>query len=365
MSTNKYYSSKKIRKLGAIYNMIIGQRSNGKTYDWKQNALEDYRDKKSRSAYIRRFDTEIAPKNLSTLFDSNDIEKIFNGKWNAVDYKKHQFTLCVKIDGEIVMKDEEPFCDVYALNTWEASKGADRGYVSSICFDEFMTRRAYLTDEFVIFQNVLSSIIRDREDVTIFMLANTVNKYCPYFKEMGLTRVENMQPGDIDLYSFGETGLTVAVEMCAESKNTQKVKKFYAFDNPQLDMITKGTWEVALYPHSPCKFTKKEILKRFYIIFNNKIIAGDIVKTDEKFFIFYHLHTGRKPPDEEWNDYLKNEIVYLEQNDGYFLHQKYLNDAPTEYHQLINKMIRMEREFFSDNQIGEIIRNWKLNSLSR
>lgn len=362
---SKYYSSKKIRKLGAIYNLIIGPRSNGKTYDWKENVLNDKVKHNSRCAYIRRYDTEIAPKNLASLFDSNDIEKIFNGKWNAVDYKKHQFTLCIKVDGEIVARDDEPFCDVYALNTWEASKGADRGAVSSICFDEFMTRRAYLSDEFVIFQNMLSSIIRDREDVTIFMLANTVNKYCPYFKEMGLHNVENMQPGDIELYTFGDSGLSVAVEMCSESKNIQQVKKFYAFDNPQLEMITKGTWEVALYPHSPCEFTKKDVLKRFYILFNDKIIAGDIVKTDEKFFIFYHPHTRRKPTNETWNEHLKNEILYLEQNDGYFLHQKYLGDAPTEYHKLIATMIRMEREFYSDNQIGEIIRNWKQNSLKR
>jgi hypothetical protein len=98
---------------------------------------------------------------------------------------------------------------------------------------------------------------------------------------------------------------------------------------------------------------------------NCKIIAGDIVKTDEKFFIFYHPHTRRKPTNETWNEHLKNEILYLEQNDGYFLHQKYLGDAPTEYHKLIATMIRMEREFYSDNQIGEIIRNWKQNSLKR
>jgi hypothetical protein len=355
---SKYYSSKKIRKLGAIYNLIIGPRSNGKTYDWKENVLNDYTNKGHRGAYIRRYDTEIAPKNLATLFDSNDIERITKGKWNATDYKKHQFTLCIKVDGEIIMRDEQPFCDVYALNTWEASKGADRGYVSSICFDEFMTRRAYLTDEFVIFQNMLSSIIRDREDVIIFMLANTVNKYCPYFKEMGLHNVENMTPGDIELYTFGETGLSVAVEMCAESQNTKSVKKFYAFDNPQLEMITKGTWEVALYPHSPCEFTKYDILKRFYIIFNNKTIAGDIIKTSERFFIFYHMHTGNHEPD-------KNDIVYLEQNDGFYLHTKYLSDAPTDYHKLIAQLINHEREFYADNQIGEIIRNWKINSLAR
>ena len=29
---NEYYSLKKINKLNALYNLIIGQRSNGKTY---------------------------------------------------------------------------------------------------------------------------------------------------------------------------------------------------------------------------------------------------------------------------------------------------------------------------------------------
>lgn len=353
---NKYYSSKKIRKLNALYNIIIGLRSNGKTYDWKENLLQDYTKRKNRGAYIRRYDTEIAPKNLSELFDAHNIEEITKGQWNAVEYKKHQFTLCVKVNGEIVMRDEQAFCDVYALNTWEASKGADRGEVSTICFDEFMTRKAYLNEEFVIFQNLLSSIIRDRDGAKIFMLANTVNKYCPYFEEMGLGNVENMKPGDIDLYSFGDSGLTVAVEMCKETSNIQQVKKYYAFDNPRLKMITSGQWEIDIYPHAPCEFTKEDIFKRFYITFNKKILAGDIIKTDKMWFIFYHYHKSGKEITPE-------DILYLETNDGYVNHVKYLSDCPTKYHTLISQMIRNEREFYSSNEVGEIIRNWKLNSL--
>lgn len=358
---DKYYSSKRIRKLKALYNMIIGLRANGKTFDWKENLIKDNQKNGDRGAYIRRYDTEIAPKNLADLFDAHNIEELTKGKWNAVEYKKHQFTFCVKVDGQIVMRDNEPFCDVYALNTWEASKGSDRGPVKTICFDEFMTRKAYLSDEFVIFQNLLSSIIRDRDDAVIFMLANTVNKYCPYFEEMGLHNVENMKPGDIDLYNFGDSGLSVAVEMCKETSNIQKVKKYYAFDNPRLQMITQGTWEIDLYPHAPCEFTKEDIFKRFYIKFNKKVLAGDIIKTDKRFFIFYHYHNSGKDIDKE--EIGKDEIIYLEQNDGWINHVKYLNDTPTKYHTLIASMIRNEREFYSSNEVGEIVRNWKLNSL--
>ena len=62
------------------------------------------------------------------------------------------------------------------------------------------------------FANVLSTIIRHRNDVKIFMLANTVNKYCPYFKEMGLKHITEMKQGSIDIYTYGSSDLRVAVE---------------------------------------------------------------------------------------------------------------------------------------------------------
>jgi hypothetical protein len=56
-----------------------------------------------------------------------------------------------------------------------------------------MTRSGYLGDEFVKFCNLLSSLIRDRKDCVVYMLANSVNKYCPYFEEMGLEDVDKME----------------------------------------------------------------------------------------------------------------------------------------------------------------------------
>lgn len=354
----QYYSSKKIRSYNAIYNMIIGMRSNGKTYDWCQNLLEIYIKNGDRGAYIRRYDTEILPKNLKSLFDAHDIEKMTGGTWNSVDYRSRSFTLCLKIDGEIVARDSQPFCDTYALNTWEASKGADRGEVKEILFDEFMTRKIYLANEFVLFQQLLSSIIRDRDSAIITMVANTVNKYCPYFKEMGIVNVENMKQGDIDLYTYGDSGLTVAVEYCKESKNTKKVSKYYAFDNPQLKMITTGQWEIALYPHCPFSVTKDNIIFRFYVIFNKKTLAGDICTfpNERAIFILWHEHTNKnKEPN-------KDDIIFLEQYDGYATHFIKLNTA-NRVTQLISSLIMNKQEFYSTNEVGEIIRNWKVNQL--
>ena len=350
---SEYYSLKKIHKYNAIYNVIIGQRSNGKTYAWKELCLDTYINTGEKGAYIRRFDEEIKPSNLGQLFDVHDIYKKTKGKWNSVTYKSRSFYLCNKDDGKVLNCDEEPFCNCYALNTWETSKGADKGVVSNICFDEFMSRKAYLPNEFVIFQQMLSSIIRDRDIAKIYMLANTVNKYCPYFKEMGLNHVAEMKQGDIELYRFNDD-LTVAVEYCNEAKTTKKVKKYYAFDNPQLEMITSGKWEIALYPHAPIRHTKYDILTRFYIIFDKKIGCGDVIKNDKYLYIFYHMHTGKHVPDE-------NDIVYLEQHDGVINHAILTSEIRNEKQKLIVDLMNCKREFYSDNNVGEYIRNWKIN----
>lgn len=353
MIMSEYYSLNRIHKHNAIYNMIIGQRSNGKTYAWKELCLDNYINNGEKGAYIRRFDEEIKPKNLGQLFDVHDIYGKTKKKWNAVTYKSGGFYLCNKDDGKVLNCDDEPFCNTYALNTWETSKGADKGIVSTICFDEFMTRKAYLPNEFVLFQQMLSSIIRDRDNVKIYMLANTVNRFCPYFKEMGLTHVPDMKQGDIELYRFNED-LTVAVEYCSETNNTKKVKKFYAFDNPQLEMITTGKWEIALYPHAPTRHDKTDIVCRFYIKFDNKVGCGDVIRTEKYLYIFYHMHNGRHEPDE-------NDIVYLEEHDGLLNHAVLTCEVRNEKQKLIVDLMNSKREFYSDNKCGEYIRNWKLN----
>jgi len=124
------------------------------------------------------------------------------------------------------------------------------------------------------------------------MLANTVNRYCPYFKEMGLKGVESMPQGEIYLYRYGNADLTVAVEYCDPVKATEKVaSKFFAFDNPQLEMIKTGAWELAMYPRVPYPIYDDMILRRFYVSFGEQLICGDIVHYKKDLFIFFHPQT--------------------------------------------------------------------------
>ena len=352
-----YYDYTAIMAIPAIYRVIIGQRSNGKTYGWAKMAMDHYLDDGLPSAYVRRMDEMIKPKNIGNLFDPqiDYIREKTNGDYNSIEYRANGWYLTRVEQNSAgawvrVAKDVRPFCRSYAISTMETTKGADNGEVWSVCFDEFMTRAFYLSNEFVLFTQLLSSIIRDRDGVQIFMIANTVTKSCPYFKEMGLYRVLKQDQGTIDVYQLGKDGDKIAVEYCAAVDTIRKkVSKYYAFDNPQLEMITSGGWEMALYRHAPQNLSQYRIILTFFVIHDGITLQGDIHIYQRYPIIFWHYKTGEiKNPERT--------IIYsMDVVDGNPLHQRDLKNAFCRAQTMIFDLIRTQKTFYADNETGEAV----------
>ena len=240
MSKSNFYRLDAILEKKCQYNLIIGERSNGKSYAVLERILTRWIKNGEQGAYIRRWKEDYRGKRGTQLFAGHVanglISDITDGEWDDVKYYSGKWYLCKKDEQlDRVMTQEEPFCFAFALSDMEHDKSTSYPNVTTIAFDEFLTRQYYLPDEFVTFMNVLSTIIRHRDNVTIFMMANTVNKFAPYFKEMGLRHVADMEMGKIDVYSYGESPLKVAVEYCKPaSKSGKKSDMYFAFDNPSL-----------------------------------------------------------------------------------------------------------------------------------
>ena len=84
---SQYYDIGPIDATNAVYRMIIGQRSNGKTYSVCRHMVEDYFKKGNRSAYIRRWDEDIQPKHIGSLFNPHIplIMELSEGKYNMAN----------------------------------------------------------------------------------------------------------------------------------------------------------------------------------------------------------------------------------------------------------------------------------------
>lgn len=354
---NTYYSLDNILSREARYNLIIGERSNGKTFAVLKYGLERYVQTGQQMAIVRRWDTDYKGKNGQVMFDglvtAGVVTSLTDGRWDNVYYYSGRWYLCRYNEDGTRDRDDTPLAYAFSVNTGEHDKSTSYPGITTILFDEFITRTAYLPNEFILFMNLCSTIIRDRSNVTIFMCANTVNKFCPYFGEMGLTHMSKMKQGDIDVYHYGESSLTVAVEYCKPSKQGKPSDVYFAFDNPKLQMITGGEWEIDIYPHSPFKYAPKDIMLSFFIIFDHHTLQSDIISIEDSVYMFIHRKTGP----------IKDPGADLVFTPDYNPRPNYRRSILTPYDkvgQKIYDLIRRDKVFYQDNEVGEIMRNYLL-----
>ena len=362
---SKYWDIHNILSKACIYNIVIGERSNGKTYGTLKHGLEEYFKNVSEIAIIRRMEEDFRGKRANTLFapliKDGIIEKLSKGQYNSIKYYSQRWYLEYKTSKkEECYTSDIPFAYAFALTSMEHDKSSSYPNVRTIIFDEFLTRTMYLADEFVTFQNVLSTIIRDRNDATIFMLGNTINKYCPYFKEMGLTNIKTQRQDTIDVYTYGDTGLRVAVEYCGDlakkNKEPKKSDVYFAFNNPKLQMIKGGSWEIDIYPHLPVKYVPRDIKYMYFIEFDGETLQCEIIAKpyQERDTMFTYIHRKTTP---------------IKDNDGkYLIYQTNYSPLPNVNRRLTKPKNKLEKfilsfyandkVFYQDNDVGELVRNY-------
>lgn len=355
----KPYSLKEITSIPSKYYIIFGERSNGKTYAALERGLIKWALEGKELGYMRRYDDDVKPRLMGQVFapfEANGfIEFITDGKFNRVVYSVGKFYFARTDEKGKTTKAPEPFGYAFSLNIWERYKSTSYPSITTIIFDEFITNSYYLIDEFTHFQNMLSTIIRHRNDVEIFMLGNTVNRFCPYFGEMGLKHIKEMKPGTIDKYVIGEEQqVTVTVEYTHPTDKGKQSDEYFAFDNPKLKMITSGDWEIGIYPHLPPEYhpyTPEETLFRFFIVFDENIVKCDVVQKGEATFIFC---APKKDPIKDPD----HDFIYSTEDDPRPNWRKKITKPILPVEKNIARLFKMEKVFFATNECGEIVNNY-------
>lgn len=352
---SKYWDIRPILAIPAQYRIIFGERSNGKTYGTLKYCLEKYKEDGSQFGYVRRWPDDIKKAKMLQLFSSltnnEEIGRIFDGRWNGIRYNNGAFYLTAT-DGEETVQDTKPCGYVFAISAMEHLKSISYPEIRTILFDEFISRISYIPDEFALFMNLLSTIIRDRDDVDIFMLGNTVSKDCPYFHEMGLKHIAKQQSGTIDTYSYrkNDQEMLIAVEY---TKNIQSKKsdKYFIFDNPKMEMITGGAWELAIYPHLFEQYYPHQVAFKFFIIYRQNTLQCEIIEGSNGLFIYVHQKTSNlRDPD--------NDLIYCVEPNSRRNWKVDITRPEFTIEKRIAQLITQDKICFQDNEIGEVFNDY-------
>lgn len=340
---NKYYSLKKLKnfadKRGIIYRLLIGKRSNGKTYAVLHDGLQMAIETGKKIAYIRRYKEDITKPNLETLLNPHAAftAEITGGEWDDFIYMSRQFRL---MNSETDTKGRV-ICDAYSLSAWERQKGSDKGEYCLIVFDEFITRDSYITNETDIFLDVLSTILRDRGGVPVYMIANTISQHCPYFAAFGFN-IRDVKQGDIK-----QMTPYCCIEYCNDTGKQNNARYFTAFNSSHGKMITSGKWDFRNYPTlSPRSHLQFNFQLRFFIVLSDRKIAGEILTDKNGAFLYFYPFTGEiKHPD--------NTIIYGGGIDTNALHVPTFDSGGTSAHIIIRDLMWAGKCFYSDNETGD------------
>ena len=242
---SEYYNGDRIRKTGADMMIIFGQRSSGKTYDAIAHAVREYIRDESQFVYMRRYEDEITPSVLSELLSghADQITEAF-GEGATCRYYSRKFMLNTPEKKDIIGH-------TMSISGYMAYKGSQYPRVKTIILDEFLSKRPYSyvsrnpTQEVDDFLQNVSTIVRGRTDVKIYLLGNTVTRNNAFFKVLGIDP-EEIQIGQIVKFST-DKGLKIAVERTPDAAASRKSEKYFDFDTTAARMITSGEWEAPEY----------------------------------------------------------------------------------------------------------------------
>ena len=255
----RYYRLNKILGYKAHYNILLGMRSNGKSYAVKEFVLLNAYHGKGKFIYMRRYREDVKTNDVISYFSDMPIESITQGKYQGVTCYQGVLYFCNYTDELRTVKGEEIGRVVY-LSGMEHFKSQAFPDITDVIFEEFVTKRLYLRDEPNTLQNFISTIARDR-NIRVWMVANTISRVCPYFEEWALKNIPRQKQGTIDTYKYdrhAEDGTVyttvVAVENCENAGTSSNM-----FFGNIAKSITGGQWEVEEVPHLPVDEEGREL----------------------------------------------------------------------------------------------------------
>ena len=300
---NDYYSIDALMGLDATFSISFGERSRGKTYSSLVYGIKDIVKSgyKNQMAYMRRWAEDMQGKRGDSLFAAlvanNEIEKLTNGKYSGVKYYASRWYFTYKVKNkkgeEVTKKAENPFCIAFALNVFEHDKSSSFPDITTIIFDEFISRIQYIGDEFNVFLNSVNTITRHRNNVRVIMLGNTVSFENPYFHEMGVYyKAKFMKPGDTYVFKVGTSETTIALEFTSNA-GEKPSDVYFNFETSSAEMIKNGAWEIGKYPRLPSehKFKPKDIVFKYFILVYDEILQANIIRDNAKFYTYIHRKT--------------------------------------------------------------------------
>lgn len=222
----KYYDFSRIWKLHPDYGVVVGGRSNGKSYATGEQWIENYLESGSQFIRVVRYIFDIQGRYVADYFSQSLLDKVKEKYNKEIWYEAPIYWIN---DIGAPKKTADVLGQVLALSNEQKYKSNQYDRVTVIDVEEFalIDPTLYLNNEIEKFQSLLSTIVRSRNNVTVWFVGNTISKYNPYFKMLNINIDKlKLKPGDLRIVEQPDMGYdekpTVAIEFAEMAYETSR-----------------------------------------------------------------------------------------------------------------------------------------------
>lgn len=376
----QYADIRPLLKTSPDYCILYGQRSNGKSFTILLALLITYAITGYKIDIVKRFKDSFRGKRggmkMFEAFNYYEVVEFFTGgKFNKIVYKSFEFYFQKVDKKKILVQDLTPFAIGTTIFKQDDDKGASMLEYGNIFFDEFIpTDKRYLPDEFRLFANACSTVIRNRSNVRIYMAANALDPDCIYFKELGLFNVKTQQPGELHTYILDSNkeaavGKVAILRTELNEISTQTSSKYFNVKNPNVQAIFNGEWVQDLSPRAPkLNIKTPDIVFKFYIYISDNVfisldeedprlkttIQGDVIQYENYDYIVFHPLKYGKEPDFE------NDFIFSNRADGRVNWHSKISRPTDKVSRLIAQYFAKDKVFYSSDDIHAMIERYVL-----
>lgn len=273
----KYYSDENIKAQEARYNIIFGGRSNGKSTAICKSLIDDHMTHKIKKfGRVLRFITDARDDLMNAWFQSDYL----------MEYTRDTYGKEVWYDGQqwyFIKAGEDPYARktlkdyfgrVFILNTEYKYKSAQFPDINRLIMEEFVLLNSadYLPVEFELFMSLISTINRDRDDLNVWLIGNTLNKANPYFEGLGINIDKlHIYPGQIRTLR-NHYGVKYAIEYAQMSYTEEKeIPDILKIDGNEIAF--EGDFEIDSNVYDPQ--TMKRFLKKTSPVYVSTLLYRD------------------------------------------------------------------------------------------
>ena len=249
----KYYTYDNILKYEADFYLVLSGRSNGKSFAMKKMMIDNFfkSDGIEQFVLVRRYAQDLKQKIAQSYFGDmaeylaetyHAKVKLYQGVWYVKDLD----------EDDTGIKNARQMGFNMAVSECERFKGSSYPNVTLICYEEFMSFGSrYLNEELSLFNNIVSTVVRKRTNVKIFLIGNTLSSYNPFTNELSvdITKLKKGSITTIDKYPNSERYHYV-IERGESVKIDNNIEQYYIFKDSSKNgsVIENGDFETNIYP---------------------------------------------------------------------------------------------------------------------